>query len=448
MLKQKILIIEDDKALAEAISDTLELNGYATKIADCAENCLKILSEDTEFSMIVSDVNLGAGLNGIDLLKHLKELYPQIPVLIITAYSNIEDAVTATKIGAVNYLAKPFVPESLLSLVARYAVTVHPEREPIAYDKVSKQLLAITRRVAKSNITVLLEGESGTGKEVYARFIHRNSQCSQGPFVAINCAAIPENMLEAILFGYEKGAFTGALQSTAGKFELANKGTILLDEVSEMPLALQAKLLRVIQEREVERLASKKAISLDVRIIATTNRNLKEYVKEGAFREDLYFRLSVFPIEIPPLRARKDDILPLANSVLQQIATEQQQPMPILEQSAISQLLNYSWPGNIRELQNCLQRAYILQGQNISFMDVVETALDEDVGQTDGDTTPLKEQEYKTIIKVLREHHGCRKTTASSLGISSRTLRHKIAKMKEIGYVIPKSERVARGDSV
>tara|TARA_Y100001001_G_scaffold61320_1_gene58266 strand:- start:695 stop:1600 length:906 start_codon:yes stop_codon:yes gene_type:complete len=300
MAKTTILIVEDDAGLREALYDTLLLGDYDVVDADCAESALMVLS-GRKIDLVVSDIQMGE-ISGLALLKSIKAKYPQMPVLLMTAFATINDAVQAMRDGATDYLSKPFAPEVLLNLVGRYAPAQKIEsRTPIVADPSSLQLLALSRKVAKSDATVMVMGPSGSGKEVLSRYIHDQSQRADAPFVAINCAAIPENMLEATLFGYEKGAFTGAVQACPGKFEQAQSGTLLLDEITEMDLALQAKLLRVLQEREVERLGGRKNIKLDVRVIATSNRDLRKAVERGEFREDLYYRLNVFPITWRPL---------------------------------------------------------------------------------------------------------------------------------------------------
>jgi Response regulator containing CheY-like receiver, AAA-type ATPase, and DNA-binding domains len=294
----------------------------------------------------------------------------------MTAFGTIPKAVEAMQAGAFDYLIKPFDAEALVSKVADYvvvnSVVVNTnENERVVQDDAMKKLYALAAKVAKTEVTVMLQGESGTGKEVFARYIHQNSTHYQGPFVAVNCAAIPENMLEAMLFGYEKGAYTGAVQSMAGKFEQAQGGTLLLDEVAEMNLGLQAKLLRVLQEKEVERLGSHKKIKLNVRILAATNQKLKAQMEQGRFREDLYYRLNVFPISIPPLRDRSNDIVPLAQGLMQRHRQEDKK-LPEFDRQAIEKMLAYSWPGNVRELENVVQRALILRtGDKITVDDLV-----------------------------------------------------------------------------
>ena len=302
----------------------------------------------------------------------------------------------------------------------------------IAQDPSTVALLLLARRIAKSSATVMLTGESGSGKEVVARFIHRHSTRTKMPFVAINCAAIPENLLEATLFGYEKGAFTGAAQSQAGKFEQAQGGTLLLDEISEMPLGLQAKLLRVLQEREVERVGGRKAIALDIRVLATSNRDLRAMVDRGAFREDLYYRLNVFPLEIPPLRERPLDIVPLAQRILETATGEPGRGVPVLAEAAAAQLMCYAWPGNVRELENVIQRAMILAADviEVAHLNLPETVF---FGMRSGarDSTPPPSQDIKSlershIMETLAAVNGSRKLAVQRLGISERTLRYKL----------------------
>ncbi|HUA25446.1 MAG TPA: sigma-54 dependent transcriptional regulator [Steroidobacteraceae bacterium] len=321
------------------------------------------------------------------------------------------------------------------------------ESDPVACAPSSRRLVDLARRVALSDCTVLVVGESGTGKEVLARYIHRRSPRGSRPFVAVNCAAIPENMLEAMLFGYERGSFTGAHASHPGKFEQAQGGTLLLDEVTEMPLGLQAKLLRVLQEREVERLGGRMPVSLDVRVIATTNRRLREEVAAGRFREDLYYRLNVFPLAIAPLRLRRDDVLPLAMQLLT-ARCRPGEPIPALSAEAAHLLLTYGWPGNVRELDNLLQRALILvngpviRPEHIQFELANElpppgaaAAATADAGHSLAGS--LVQAERDLILDALRNHQGSRREAAERLGISPRTLRYKLARLREAGIDVP-----------
>lgn len=442
-----ILLVEDDRALREALADTLELGGYSYRAVDSGEAALLALAEQS-FRLVVSDVNM-PGIDGHQLLASIRLRDPALPVLLMTAFGSIERAVEAMRGGAADYLVKPFEPRVLLDLVARLcpASGQAPADQPVAVAPVSRQLLTLARRVAASDSTVLVSGESGTGKEVLARFIHDQSTRASGPFVAVNCAAIPDNLLEAILFGHEKGAFTGAVAAQPGKFELAQGGTLLLDEISEMPLGLQAKLLRVLQEREVERVGARKPLALDIRVLATTNRDLASEVAAGRFREDLYYRLSVFPLAWPPLRERPDDILPLAERLLAAHATRQGRPVPSLGAAAERLLRSHPWPGNVRELDNAVQRALILQqGASIQPEDFCLAGLpglaasaiagpeplpvaEEGRGLDEG----LREREFQLILETLKAEQGRRKETAERLGISARTLRYKLAQMRDAG---------------
>ena len=329
--------------------------------------------------------------------------------------------------------------------------TRRPESEPVACAPSSRRLVDLARRVAPGGCTVLVVGDSGTGKEVLAHYIHRRSPRAGRPFVAVNCAAIPENMLEAMLFGYERGSFTGAHASHPGKFEQAQGGTLLLDEVTEMPLGLQAKLLRVLQEREVERLGGRTPVSLDVRVIATTNRRLREEVAAGRFREDLYYRLNVFPLAIAPLRLRRDDVLPLAMQLL--IGHCQPgEPIPALSAEAAHQLLTYAWPGNVRELDNLLQRALILLNGPVIRPEHIQFELANEAAPPAAATGTtlaasqdamrslagsLVQAERDLILDALRAHQGSRREAAERLGISPRTLRYKLARLREAGIDVP-----------
>ena len=471
MAQSKVLIVEDDEGLREALVDTLALAGYEWLEADCAEDALVKLKSDA-VDIVVSDVQM-AGMGGLALLRNIKQHWPNLPVLLMTAYANIEDAVSAMKEGAIDYMAKPFAPEVLLNMVSRYApVKSDDDGDAVVADEKSLKLLALADKVAKTDANVMVLGPSGSGKEVMSRYIHNASLRKDGPFVAINCAAIPDNMLEATLFGYEKGAFTGAVQACPGKFEQAQGGTSLLDEISEMDLNLQAKLLRVLQEREVERLGSRKSIKLDVRVLATSNRDLKQYVKEGHFREDLYYRLNVFPIAWPALCDRQGDIAPLAQHLVERHCKKLGLPVPSLSANAIDKLLCYSWPGNVRELDNVIQRALILSEQKAideehillegldwqdatSLQQAIDTSVapsvkpvadpelsralagDTLVSNSTGLGDELRDQEFAIIMDTLVECQGRRKEMAEKLGISPRTLRYKLAKMRDAGIDIP-----------
>lgn len=454
-MSAKVLLVEDDRALRDALADTLELGGYAFQAVESAEAALQALAEEG-FGLVISDVNM-PGMDGHQLLGVIRSRYPQVPVLLMTAYGAVERAVDAMRQGAADYLLKPFEPKTLLDLVARHALGRMDSGEsegPVAEEPASRQLLELAARVARSDSTVLISGESGTGKEVLARFIHQHSPRADKAFIAINCAAIPDNMLEATLFGHEKGAFTGAIAAQPGKFELAQGGTILLDEISEMPLGLQAKLLRVLQEREVERVGARKPMSLDIRVLATTNRDLQGDVAAGRFREDLYYRLSVFPLAWRPLRERRGDILPLAERLLLKYIRKMNMPAVRLSPQASQCLREHAWPGNVRELDNAIQRALILQ-QN-GTIQPQDLCLDMPIGmasvaapvqdltprglgeETSGDASgalgeDLRRREFEMILETLRAERGRRKEAAERLGISPRTLRYKLAQMRDAG---------------
>lgn len=455
----RILIVEDDINLREAVCDTLQLHDYDIDSAGSGEEAVVKLKQQS-FDFIVSDVSM-PGMSGHDLLDFVRQNFPQIPMLLATAYAAVDKAVDAMQKGAVDYLVKPFAPAQLIDLIEQHSsTTVTDSFEPVAVDTQSQHVLALARKVACTDSTILISGESGTGKEVLARYIHSHSDRSSGPFVAINCAAIPDNMLEATLFGHEKGAFTGAVASQAGKFEQANGGTLLLDEISEMDINLQAKLLRVLQEKEVERIGGRKTISLDVRVLATTNRHLVEEVKAARFREDLYYRLSVFPLEWQPLRNRKADIIPMAENLLQKHAKKMHKSGLRLDETAKAALLEHEWPGNVRELDNAIQRSLILQaGMAITAQDlglsgehlidfepkrdsqIMESILPQAASpvepvtsnENQGIHVGLKHKEFEIILDALRIHNGRKNKAADHLGISSRTLRYKLAKMRELG---------------
>ncbi|MET4162963.1 two-component system response regulator FlrC [Marinobacterium sp. MBR-111] len=453
----KVLIVEDDIDLREAITDTLALADIHYLEAGSGEDALALLKRDS-VDMVISDVNM-PGMDGHQLLAHLKQQTPSLPVALITAYGQVERAVDAIRNGAADYLMKPFEPQQLIDLIRTHAQGLLTTQydEPVAEAPGSRQLLQLAQRVATTDSTVLITGESGTGKEVLARYIHNHSPRADKPFIAINCAAIPESMLEATLFGHEKGAFTGAISSQPGKFEQANGGTLLLDEISEMDLGLQAKLLRVLQEQEVERIGGRKVIPLDVRLLATSNRQLEQTVAEGKFREDLYYRLNVFPLQWQPLRERPEDIRPLAERLLKHHCRKMGRNLASLDPTAASSLCEHHWPGNVRELDNVIQRALILQaGNRITAADLhlgsaaiplrngatqpaPSDSLPTDTDEPEMDLAEgllgkdLKQHEYQLIVEALRATSGSRKDAAEKLGISPRTLRYKLARMREEG---------------
>lgn len=454
---QQILIVEDDASLREALEDTLSLEGWSYISAENGQEALLKMKKHT-ISLVVSDVNMPV-MDGYQLLAAVQASWPGVPVVLMTAYGSIDQAVTAMRQGVADYLVKPFEPEVLIKVLKpllqmRIGSQQAASHQPIVDDPASKELLLLASRVAKSDASVMIGGESGTGKEVLARFIHAESDRSNKPFIAINCAAIPESLLEATLFGYEKGAFTGANVSTPGKFEQADGGTLLLDEVTEMPLELQAKLLRILQEQEVERLGGREVLKLNVRVLATSNRNLKQFVTDGLFREDLYYRLNVFPLAWPPLRSRPADIVPLANFLIAKHAQRMGvKSLPSLHPEAAKKLKEHTWPGNVRELENVVQRALILAtGDQITLQSLVietdslapvveslvaEFPASEVKTEFSGDALKedLWEQERHMILDALKQEAGRKKETAERLGISPRTLRYKLARMRDEGYL-------------
>ncbi|MEK7779565.1 MAG: sigma-54 dependent transcriptional regulator [Pseudomonadota bacterium] len=430
-----ILVVEDDQDLLEAVCATIQLSGYEAVAAANGHDALTAI-QTQQIGMVVSDVQMKP-MDGLTLLKKIKSLSPELPVLLMTAYREIDKAITAMRTGACDYLLKPFDPDSLLVYIKRYALSESDQdNSVIANDPKTRALLSLARRVAKSPATVMLTGESGCGKEVIAHYIHRHSLRASQPFVAINCAAIPENLLEATLFGYEKGAFTGATQAQPGKFEQAEGGALLLDEISEMPLELQAKLLRVLQEREVERVGGHKTIKLDIRVLATSNRDMPMMVKSGQFREDLYYRLNVFPIEIPSLRERPLDIEPLVLKIVGENAQQNGQPLFRVTPEAMEKLAQYSWPGNIRELENVIQRAMILATDEIDIehIHLPENKLYPLKNEKCTEEPPqdMRSLERKHILETLASVNGSRKLAVKKLGISERTLRYKLQQYRLI----------------
>lgn len=431
-----VLIVEDDDALREALSDTLELGGHAVIAAEDGTAALRLL-ETCRVGLVLSDVQMQP-MDGETLLREVKIRYPWLPVILMTAYGVVDRAVAALHAGACHYLPKPFEPEQLLQEVAKYLLPKNEDGEVIAEDPAMIHLLDVARRVAQSDASVMITGESGVGKEVLARFIHRHSARADCPFVAINCAAIPEQLLESTLFGHEKGAFTGAASQHVGKFEQAQGGVLLLDEVTEMPLALQAKLLRVLQEREVERVGGVRPVSIDIRVLATSNRDVAAEVAAGRFREDLYYRLNVFPLHLPALRERRDDILPLARAMLARHAARQKRRAPTLSIAAEAAFLAHAWEGNIRELDNVVQRALILApgdviGPEHLYLPVVAAKVAAALPAVEvGDPVlDIKELEKRHILETLRAVGGVRKIAAERLNMSERTLRHKLQQYRE-----------------
>jgi two-component system response regulator FlrC len=456
-----ILVVEDDAALRDALLITLEAADHAATGADGGPSALALLAKH-DYSMVISDLRMDP-MDGLQLLAEIRAVKPGLPVLLMTAFGDVDKAVAAMRGGACDFMLKPFEPRALIEQIERYAKAPAVGEGVIAADAATHDVLLLASRVARTDATVMLTGESGTGKEVFARYIHEQSPRAGGPFVAINCAAIPENLLEATLFGHEKGAFTGAQNAQAGKFEQANGGTLLLDEISEMPLGLQAKLLRVLQERVVDRVGGKKPVSLDIRVLATSNRDMVAEVTAGRFREDLYYRLNVFPLQIPSLRQRPADVLALARHFVG-LHGGRLGLQAKLDAGAEAKLAAHDWPGNVRELENVIQRALILApAQTVGAEQVVFSAMAAGsqralampapgVQASAAETSPalaeslgaqafsaasganMKDLERQHILETLARVGGSRKKAVEALGISERTLRYKLKQYREEGF--------------
>lgn len=445
MRQARILIVEDDPHMREGLTASIEKKGHKVEVAcDALEAKLKLAGQG--FDLVITDLRMPKG-SGMDVLDCTRDLQPATPVVVITAYGTVEKAVEAMKKGAVDFIQKPFSLTDLWETLDRCLGSrgAHgPDRagsDPQVILTRNSQMLLILQRaraVAGTKVPVLLQGESGTGKELLARFIHRNSPRAHKPLVAVNCAAIPDNLLESELFGHEKGAFTGAISRKIGKFEQANGSTLLLDEIGEMSLNLQAKLLRVLQEWEVDRLGGNGPIAVDVRVIATTNADLLEGVRNGKFREDLYFRLSVMPLRLPPLRERKEDIPLLAEHFLKLACREHSRSIRGFTPRAMEKLEGHDWPGNVRELKNVIERAVLLaSGDLVGEKDVwiEQLAGKEPEGIPGNGGRSLKDMERELILKTL-EMEGWNRTRASAkLGISIRTLRNKLQEYRREGLI-------------
>lgn len=431
---RNILVIDDDYHMRAALTEVLAEAGYGVCSAEDGRLAMESLKK-TPYDLVITDVKMPY-LNGIDLLGRIKKEQCSLPVIVMTAYGTVEHAVNAIKEGAFDYIQKPFDAEALYEIVQR-ALGLDSGKI-VCSSRSMRDVLVRAQQVAKSDATVLVMGESGVGKELISRYIHENGDRKDMAFVAVNCAALPENLLESELFGYEKGAFTGASVRKPGKFELADRGTILLDEITEMDLKLQAKLLRVIQEREVEVIGSRYPTKVDVKVIATTNRNLNKFVEEGKFREDLFYRLNVFPIVVPPLRERREDIPQLVAYLLKKHARGMDMR---IDQEAMSHLIQRSWKGNVRELENAIARACILSDYTVIKLAHLEepfTGRDSGVDALSRDAVgSVREMEMKLILDALKSMNGNRTRAASVLGITSRTLRNKIREYRDMGLAVP-----------
>jgi two-component system response regulator FlrC len=435
-----VLLIETDSADARTFSSFLKEQGHLCFITDSAKSAKSMVKKEYP-GLVLMHLN-GNTAQTLDFLDTARNMDPPVPVIVLTRKPKLDDAVQAVKNGAYDFWTKPFPMERLSSTIdliesrkfePEIKATDDVRDSIITRDPVLQNLKALAKKIAPSNATVFIQGESGTGKELFARYIHLHGGRHDKPFVALNCAALPETLLESELFGYEKGAFTGAIRNREGKFELAHTGTLLLDEVTEIPLHLQAKLLRVLQESEVDRLGGKYPVPVDVRVVATTNVRIEDQVKEGKFRKDLYYRLNVIPLRIPPLRERASDIVPLAQFFLEKYSSENGSLVNAFEPDALAKLKEHSWPGNVRELQNVVQRAVLIaESSGIALENIT---LDED-GQDEGTVPglslmPLSELEKMMIHKALSTFEGNRTKAAEILGISVRTLRNKLHEYRQ-----------------
>ena len=445
-MNPRILVVEDEDNLRRVIELQLRSSGFEVDQARTAEEAVKLADRAT---LILTDLRL-PGMDGLELMRRLRALNWQTPIIVMTAFGTVETAVEAMKAGALDFLPKPFSMDHLMAVIAK-ASEVRALREEnrklreelgfrydldniISQSPAMQEVLATVARVAPTRATVLLCGESGVGKDLIARAIHHRSPRRANPFVKINCTAIPENLMESELFGYEKGAFTGAVSSKHGRFEQADGGTVFLDEIGDVPLAIQVKLLRVLQEREFERLGSNKTRQVDVRIVAATNVDLKRAVEEGSFREDLYYRLNVMPIYLLPLRQRLEDIAPLVQRSLGKFAAELGVPVDSISDEAMRLLVEYSWPGNVRQLENVIERSLLLSSS--SRLEARDIKLDgapapaaEGSAQFLPEGMTLDEYERSVIREALRRANGNKSQAARLLGLTRNALRYRLAQM-------------------
>lgn len=448
---EKVLIIEDKKSMADMLKRTFEMEGFFVKCAYCLKDGYTLLNSD--LSVVITDLKLPDG-DGLEIVKNVNGLYPHIPVIVMTAYGSIELAVKAVKDGAYDFITKPFDPEHLLLTTKRAISEKKAAKENLIFKKEFNEFLKMpnvigesskwqeviekVKRVASLKTTVLILGESGTGKEIVARTIHYLGSRAKEPFIAINCAAIPKDLVESELFGYEKGAFTGANETHQGRFELANKGTIFLDEIGDMDGQLQAKLLRVLEDGELQRVGGTKSIKIDVRVIAASNKDLKKLVEDGKFREDLFFRLNVFPIVIPPLRERREDIIPLAEHFLRTYSIELKKEKPELSEEVKDILLNYDWKGNVRELKNVIERALILCDGSVVLPEHLNLSVpsEDRFSLHDIKELAIMTTERLKIEEALKKTKGNKSKAAEILKVSYKTLLNKIKEYGIKGYSI------------
>jgi two-component system response regulator HydG len=444
--KERILIVDDSESTLEVIKRNLTTAGYQVFTASGVSGAIEIL-EQTRLDLVITDLKM-PNVSGMDLVRHISENFRDTEVMMITGYPSIEGAVEAVKTGAEEFLAKPFTDTELLSAVKRVldkakvhrsgrakpdqAVPVH--KGLIGRSEGMREVFIAISKASSASATVLITGESGTGKELAARAIHYSSMRSSAPFVPVNCGGIPEGLLESELFGHVKGAFTGATESRAGFFHAADGGTIFLDEISDMSLAMQVKLLRVLQDKEVCMVGSNRTRKVDVRILAATNKNLQSLIKKGLFREDLFYRLNVITIIIPPLRERGNDILLLAHHFLTQFAAESGKVTPRFSDEALQSLRSYNWPGNVRELENVIQRLVVMTDGDVIEVPDLPSLMRFSALRKTGFTRTLAEVESEYILNVLASVDGNKTRTAEILGIDRKTLREKLKRTERSSY--------------
>lgn len=449
---RRILIVDDDRGQRSLIETFLQTQGYATESAGSGEAALALIRERS-FAMIISDVRM-PGMSGLEMLRRVRQTHPDLPVLLVTAFADIRTAVAAMRDGAVNYLAKPIDLDELITTVRRSVerphelpLQVQPAFRPPPGVITSSPLMQAVFRdaavIAPSESRVLITGESGVGKEVIADVIHAWSRRASGPLVKVNCAAIPENLLESELFGHEKGSFTGAIQQRIGRFEEADGGTIFLDEIGELPMGLQAKLLRVIHDGSFRRIGSERDLRTDARVLAATNRDLEAQIAAGKFREDLFYRLNVMEVHIPPLRERPEDILPLATHFIGMFSQQKSR----FSAAVASALTRYRWPGNVRELRNAMERAALLSRGEIVLPEhlpariLSATQASGEPASPPPDAQRLEEIEREAILRTLRKNNYNRTETAKELAISRRALTYKLQRLREQGVLVDPPEQ-------
>ena len=446
-MKYSVLVVDDDHLMNEFIAETLERAGYDCRAVFSGEQAVTELQSKAA-DIVLTDFKM-KGMDGIDLIKYIKTHYPTTVVIMLTAYGTVKTAVSAIKLGAYDFLMKPIVSETVEHTMKRVTEMLdlkqenalmrrdlaHKFQNIIGKSKAMREIFDLIQSVADARSTVLITGDSGTGKELVARALHYASNRREGPFIKLNCAALPEHLVEAELFGHEKGAFTDAKKTNRGRFELADGGTLLLDEVSEMPLNLQSKLLRVIQEKEFERVGSSTTISVDVRLVATSNRNLKEYISAGRFREDLFYRLNVIPIRMCPLAERAEDIPLLVDHFIAKFNSENDKQIKGVDATGLKLLMKYHWPGNVRELENLVERAVVTsKSETIAEDDFpTELALGPIAEGLPSLKVPMKLEEGSKylILKTLEKFNGNKTRAAEALGITTRTIRNKLSEYRE-----------------